>query len=191
MASSNPSELAKLLESVSVTNDGSAAEEALSNLFGTEAPLDAGVESAAGAIAEKLGLQSKNSTIQTGVFVLTKAAILETASLVGLGSGLAKLDLMSFKMAQLAKQVEAIDKKLDVILSAPIKLAVDFFVKAMCHLENENIPGTIKEMEHHVQTCKMLQYNFMSMYPKLRNQKMYPYLTPSSFRQISASILDT
>lgn len=31
----------------------------------------------------------------------------------------------------------------------------------------------------------------MSMYPKLRNQKMYPYLTPSSFRQISASILDT
>ena len=135
----------RLLESVSVTNDSSAAEEALTNLFGLEIPLDAGVESAADAIAEKLGLQPKNSTIQTGVFVLTKAAILETASLVGLGSGLAKLDL-SFKMAQLAKQVEAIDKKLDVILSAPLKLAVDFFVKAMCRLENENISGTIEDI---------------------------------------------
>ena len=101
MASSNPTELAKLLESVSVTNNSFAAEEALSNLFGMEIPLDAGVESAAGAIAEKLGLQSKNSTIQTSVFVLTKAAILETASLVGLGSGLAKLDLISFKMETL------------------------------------------------------------------------------------------
>ena len=96
MASLNPTELAKLLESVSVTNDGSAVEKALTNLLGFEIPLDAGVESAADAIAEKLGLQPKNSTIQTGVFVLTKAAILETASLVGLGSGLAKLDL-SFK----------------------------------------------------------------------------------------------
>ena len=145
MAFLNPTDLAKLLESVSVTNDGFAAEKALTNLLGFEIPLDASVESAADAIAEKLGLQPKNSTIQTGVFVLTKAAILETASLVGLGSGLAKLDL-SFKMAQLAKQVEAIDKKLDVILSAPLKLAVDFFVKAMCRLENENISGTIEDI---------------------------------------------
>ena len=147
MASSNPTELAKLLESVSLSDGGSTAQEALSNLFGVAIPLDAGVDEAAGFIATKLGLQSKNSLIQTSVFVLTKAALLETAQLVGIGSGLAKLDLMSFELAQLKKQVEQIDKKLDVILSTPLQLAVDFFGKAMRHMENENIPGTKDEMK--------------------------------------------
>ena len=137
MVSSNPTDLAKLLESVTVTESISAAEEALSNLLGVEVPLDDGVEGAADFFAEKLGLQPQNSAMQTTVFVLTKAAILETASLVGLGSWLAKLDLMSFKLTQLAKQVEEINTKLNVILSAPLKLAVDFFGKAMRRLESE------------------------------------------------------
>ena len=89
-----------------MTDGGSAAQDALSNLFGVKIPLDAGVDEVAGFIATTLGLQSKNSLIQTSVFVLTKAAILETAQLVGIGSGLAKLDLMSFEMAQLKRQVE-------------------------------------------------------------------------------------
>ena len=147
MAPSNPTELVKLLESVSVTDGGSVAQDALSNLFGVKIPLDAGVDEVAGFIATKLGLQSKNSLIQTSVFVLTKAAILEAAQLVGIGSGLAKLDLMSFEMAQLKKQVEQIDKKLDVILSTPLQLAVDFFGKAMRHMENENVLETIEEIK--------------------------------------------
>ena len=137
MVSSNPTDLAKLLDSVTVTESSSAAEEALSNLLGVEVPLDDGVEGAADFFAEKLGLQPQKSAMQTSVFVLTKAAILETASLVGLGSWLAKLDLMSFKLTQLAKQVEEINTKLNVILSAPLKLAVDFFGKAMRRLESE------------------------------------------------------
>ena len=97
MASSNPTDLAKLLESVFVTdNSSSAAEEALSNLFGVDIPLDAGVDGAAGFLAKKFGFQSENSAIQTGIFVLTKAAIVETAALLGVGAGLAELDLMSF-----------------------------------------------------------------------------------------------
>ena len=92
MASSNSTDLAKLLESVSVTDSsGSAAEEALSNLFGVEIPLDAGVDGAAGFLATKLGVHSEKSAfIQTGIS--SKAAILETAALLGVGAGLAKLD---------------------------------------------------------------------------------------------------
>ena len=101
-----PNRPCQVARTVTVTESISAAEEALSNLLGVEVPLDDGVEGAADFFAEKLGLQPQNSAMQTTVFVLTKAAILETASLVGLGSGLAKLDLMSFKLAQLAKQVE-------------------------------------------------------------------------------------
>ena len=157
-SSSSTDDLANLLESITAINSGSAnangsvaaatvAEQALSNLLGVEDPLEAGVEGAADFFAEKLGLQPKNSLVQTSVFVLTKAAILETAQLVGIGGGLAKLDLVAFEMAQLKKQVEEINKKLDVILSAPLKQAVDFFGKAMRHMENESIPATIKELE--------------------------------------------
>ena len=113
-----PNQPRKVLQSISVTdNSSSSAEEALWNLFGVEIPLDARVDGTSGFFATKLGFQSEKSTmIQTSIFVLTKAAILETAALLGVGAGLAKLDLdlMSFKMSKLTKQVEAIDKKLDV-----------------------------------------------------------------------------
>ena len=153
-------DLASLLEIINASDTGSTrtagndsgseeaelASVALSNILNLEAPL--GVEEAADFFAEKLGLKPKNGMVQTGVFVLTKVAILETAQMVGIGGGLAKLDLAAFQMAQLKKQVEEINKKLDVILSTPLKQAVVFFGKAMRHMENESISGTVKEMEN-------------------------------------------
>ena len=135
---STPTDLTQLLESVSMNEVGSAAEQALSNILGVNVPLDAGVENAAGFFATKLGLKSDNSLVQTATFVLTKAAILETLQLLGIGGGLAKLDLMGFQLARLEKQVEEINKKLDVILSAPLKLAVDYLGKSMIHMKNGN-----------------------------------------------------
>ena len=143
--SASSTDLANLLESLTANNSGpvtaanvtgsaaaaaaTVAEQALKNLLGAEVPLEAGVEGAADFFAEKLGLRSK-SLVQTSVFVLTKASILETARLVGIGGGLAKLDLVAFEMAQLKKQVEEINQKLDVILSTPLQLAMDFFGNA-------------------------------------------------------------
>ena len=54
---------------------------------------------------------------------------------------------MGFQLARLEKQVEEINKKLDVILSAPLKLAVDYLGKSMIHMETGNTAGAIKEME--------------------------------------------
>ena len=65
--------------------------------------MDAGVNLAAGLFAEKLGLKSDNSLVQTAVFVVTKAAILEGAQLIGIGGGLAKGDL-----AKIMKKEEVI-----------------------------------------------------------------------------------
>ena len=148
MAASNPTDLANLKESVSVTGTDSAAQEALTNLLGIEIPLDAGVDGAASFIATKLGLQPKNSLIQTGVFVLTKAAILETASLLGVGAGLAKLDLISFKVAQLAQQVEAIGKKLDVILSGPLEMAISQFSQATILFQGGKVSDTVEMLKN-------------------------------------------
>ena len=91
------------MESLSVNESGSVAEQDLSNLFGLE--VDTGSEGATGFFA-------KNMVVT--VFVLTKMAILETAQLFGLRGGLAKLDTMAFQIAQLKKQKEEINKKLDV-----------------------------------------------------------------------------
>jgi len=148
MATSNSTDLANLMGSVSVTGTDSAAQEALTNLLGIEIPLDAGVDGAASFIATKLGLQPKNSLIQTGVFVLTKAAILETASLLGVGVGLAKLDLISFNVAQLAKQVEANGKKLDVILSGPLEMAISQFSQAMILFQGGKVLDTIEMLKN-------------------------------------------
>ena len=68
---SNQTDLTKLLESLSVNEEGSAAEEALSNILGVNVPLDAGVETAARFFAGKLGLKTENSLVQTATFVLT------------------------------------------------------------------------------------------------------------------------
>ena len=144
-SSSSLTDLSQLIESLSVNDEGSAAQEALSSILGI--PLDAGVEAAAAAGATKLGLGSKNSLVQTATFVVTKAAILEGAQLIGIGGGLAKLDLGGFQMAQLQKQVAEINKKLDLILSTPLELAVDFLGKAMRHMESQNAGSTIKELE--------------------------------------------
>ena len=56
MASSSPTDLAKLLESVCVTNNGSASEEAPSNILGVEIPLEDRIKGAAGFIPTKFGL---------------------------------------------------------------------------------------------------------------------------------------
>ena len=143
-SSSSLTDLSQLIESL---DEGSKAQEVLSSILGVDVPLDAGVEFAAGAFAEKLGLRPKNSLAQTAVFVVTKAAILEGVQLIGIGGGLAKLDLGGFQMAQLQKQVAEINKKLDLILSTPLELAVDFLGKAMRHMESQNAGSTIKELE--------------------------------------------
>ena len=52
-----------------------------------------------------------------------------------------------WRLSQLKEHVEEINKKLDVILSSPLKQAVDFCDKAMRHMENKSIQGTVKEIE--------------------------------------------
>ena len=49
---STPTDLTQLLESVSMNEVGSAAEQALSNILGVNVPLDASVEGAAGFFAQ-------------------------------------------------------------------------------------------------------------------------------------------
>ena len=145
--STSLSDLSQLVESLSVNDEGSSAQQVLSSILGVDVPLDAGVEAAAGAFAEKLGLRSKNSMVQTAVFVVTKAAILEGVQLIGIGGGLAKLDLGGFQMAQLTAKVDEINQKLDVVLTAPLKEAEEFLRMAMIHLENGNIAASIEELK--------------------------------------------
>ena len=98
-------------------------------------------------VAEALGLKQSNCLIQTGVYILTMAAIQESVQLIGIGVGLTKLDVTGFELEQLKQRVEEANRKLDVVISAPLKVALDYFARATVNMKNNNIAGTIKEME--------------------------------------------
>ena len=54
-----------------------------------------------------------------GAFELTKAALVDSVELIGIGAGLAKFDVTSFAIAELRAEVEELSRKLDVILELP------------------------------------------------------------------------
>ena len=59
--SSTQNDIACLIDCLSAKDDGSKAQQALSNILGIDVPLDTGVDLAASSIAEKLGLKSDRS----------------------------------------------------------------------------------------------------------------------------------
>ena len=128
--SSTQNDLACLIDCLSAKDDGSRAQQALSSILGIDVPLDAGVDLAASSVAEKLGLKSDRSLVQSAIFVVTKAAILEGAQLIGIGGGLAKGDLGGFQMAQMVKKLDEINQKIDVVLAAPLKEAEKYLSMA-------------------------------------------------------------
>ena len=92
------------------------AGQVLSNLLGVD---DANVDEKAEKLATKLGLKPENTLVQTAVYVVTKAAVLEGLQLIGIGGGLAKGDLGGFQMAQLMAKVDEINAKLDIVSPLP------------------------------------------------------------------------
>ena len=72
--SSIQTNLANLLESISVNEGGTAAACALCNILGVNVPLDAGVEGVAGFFAKTLGLRSENSLVQNATYILTEGS---------------------------------------------------------------------------------------------------------------------
>ena len=111
-SSASLTDLSQLIESLPLKDGEKGIQEALSSILRVDIPLDAGVEFAANAFATELGLGQETTLAQTAVFVVTNAAILKGAELIGIGGGLAKLDLVGFQMSQLMKQVEEINKTL-------------------------------------------------------------------------------
>ena len=81
-----------------------------------------------------------------GAFELTKAALMDSVSLIGIGAGLANLDMTGFAIAELKAEVEELGRKLDVMLGAPLKLAVQNLNMAMIKMEHQDITGTVQEL---------------------------------------------
>ena len=81
-----------------------------------------------------------------GTYELTKAALMGSVDLIGIGTGLAKIDMSGFAIAQLRAEVEELGRKLDVMLGAPLKLAVQNLNMALIKMENHDIEGTVQEL---------------------------------------------
>ena len=137
------------------TNDVALLGDIMEGLEGGESSIQKAVCALVGVaedsienVAKTLGLKQSNSLmIQTGVYILTMAAVQESLQLIGIGVGLAKFDVTGFELAQIKQQVELANRKLDIVISAPLKVALDYFARANVNMKNNDIAGTIKEME--------------------------------------------
>merc|ERR1711971_48562 len=129
----------------------------LTDLVDEETLLGLAVEHVADGAAKKLALKQGNSMMQTAVYLLTKASILGSyeltkaalvgsVDLIGIGAGLAKIDMTGFAITQLRAEVAELARKMDVILGAPLKLAIQSLNMAMIKMENQDIKGTVQEL---------------------------------------------
>ena len=152
-------DLAKMVDNLSLREESeSQTVNSVAKILGMIVPID-GVEDFADTLAESFALKQKSDAVQTGAYILTKAVILETLQLVEVGGGLAKLDVMAFNIVQLKAKVEEINRKLDLILDAPLGQAVEFLGMALVQLDYGDISTTIEELKnvkHHA--MKAFQY---------------------------------
>ena len=87
-------------------------------------------------LSDKLGGGEKS---QYTIYFLTTVAVLETAeNVLNIGSGFTKLDTTGFTLAHIKKIVENIEKKVDVILDTPMKLALDYIQSVVLKMINRS-----------------------------------------------------
>ena len=77
---------------------------------------------------------------------LTKAALMDSVDIIGIGTSLAKIDMTGFAIAQLRAEVAELGRKLDVILGAPLKVAVQNLTAAMIKMEHHDIEASVFEL---------------------------------------------
>ena len=81
-----------------------------------------------------------------GSYELTKAAFMDSVDIIGIGTSLAKIDMTGFAIAQLRAEVKELGRKLDVILGAPLDMAIHSLNDALIKMENQDLAGTIQEL---------------------------------------------
>ena len=92
-----------------------------------------------------------------GSYELTKAALVGSVDLIGIGSGLAKIDTSGLAIVQLRAEVAELGRKLDVILAAHSGVAIQHLKAALIKMECLDIAGAVKELEA-VKTNAMMAF---------------------------------
>ena len=81
-------------------------------------------------LGNKIG--GKSTRVETATYVLTTFAVLEVAENVfNIGAGFSSMDLTGIKLNQIQKGMERIEKKVDKLLQAPLKMAARFYDSAL------------------------------------------------------------
>ena len=139
-STSNVLLLEDLMKGLTQDNNDALLEQGVCALLGLA---DGSLEN----VATRLGLNQTKDWRQIGVYIFTMAAIQESLQVIGLGAGVIQLNFSGFELAQIKHLVEEANRKLDVVITAPLKVAIDYFDRAIINLKNANMSGVIKEME--------------------------------------------
>ena len=97
------------------------------------------MEAIASNIAKQIGLTQKSDNMQQVAFIVSKFAILEIAeNVLNIGSGFTSGNMTAFTLAQIKNIVKNIEKKVDIILATPLRLALDNLKSVINMLETNN-----------------------------------------------------
>ena len=96
-------------------------------------------------LSDKLGGGEKS---QYAIYFLTTVAVLETAEKVfNIGSGFTNLNTTAFTLHSIKKLVQKIEKKVNVILDTPLKLAFDISQSVILKIENKSIKSAHEDLK--------------------------------------------
>ena len=104
----------------------------------------------------------------SGAYVLTKLAILGAAELVGIGSTSAKVDTTGFTLAKIKKGVQDIQESLNIVLAAPLQLALEAYSNSISQFQKNQIDRSLEEVKFMERQARKA-YVYSAGKPSLKN----------------------
>ena len=142
-----------LMEELNIEDPGSALQQAVCEFMGVkDIPVDQAFDYLVDQLAESIGGKGKGNADLA--YVVTKIAILATAEAVGIGSGVLSLDTTGFSLARIRAAVEDIQKKVNMLVDKPKRLAIDSYWDVLNMLQTKQIPEMIGEVRQMIAHAK-------------------------------------
>ena len=158
-----------LMEGLNIEDPGSILQQTVIDIMGIQGlRVDMAFDGLVTMFAEHTG-QRVNGKAGELAYAVTKIAILTTAEAIGIGSGFVSLDMQGFSIKRIQNTVEDIQRKVDVLVEAPQKLAIQSYWHVLNLLQSKKISLMIKEVEDMVRHARTAFVHSTSLDPTVKN----------------------
>ena len=86
--------------------------------------LDKSVEALADALTKGIGRKAPEGFSRSGLYLVSKFAVLEAAEAIGIGTGFTRGDVTGFTLKRILETLVDVQKGVNTMLAAPLKMAI-------------------------------------------------------------------